>query len=204
MKLYTVTGCIASGKSTLANSLGSCLNCSVLEEDAAGNPWLDKYYKDMKKYAFKMQTWYLNRRISQLLQHKDNNIVVQDQMLAAFSYVFPSVQELHGNMSVHERAMISDIMNIFNKIDSESEKPIESEIIFYLRIPEKDVDRLVNRINFRNRNCESNITEDYLSDLIAEYERWYYRSPASDRKVIEIDALQPTIEILKQALEKIQ
>ena len=59
---------IGAGKSTLAKALGETLNLPVYYEPVMDNDYLADYYKDMKKYAFPLQIYLLNRRFKQQQQ----------------------------------------------------------------------------------------------------------------------------------------
>ena len=59
---------IGAGKSTLAKALGETLNLPVYYEPVMDNEYLADYYKDMKKYAFPLQIYLLNRRFKQQQQ----------------------------------------------------------------------------------------------------------------------------------------
>lgn len=60
-----ISGLIGAGKSTLAAALAERLNLPVHYEPVADNEYLAMFYKDMKKYAFPMQIYLLNKRFAQ-------------------------------------------------------------------------------------------------------------------------------------------
>ena len=53
-KLIIVEGNIAAGKSTLCKDLATILNYGLFIEPTDSNPYLEKYYKEPKKYAYKI------------------------------------------------------------------------------------------------------------------------------------------------------
>jgi deoxyadenosine/deoxycytidine kinase len=57
-----VEGLIGSGKSTLAEALSKELHLRMFHEPVSGNPYLDKFYIDQKRYALEMQMFLLKRR----------------------------------------------------------------------------------------------------------------------------------------------
>ena len=63
-----ISGMIGAGKSTLAKALGEVLDLPVYYEPVMDNEYLADYYKDMKKYAFPLQIYLLNRRFKQQQQ----------------------------------------------------------------------------------------------------------------------------------------
>ena len=61
----SVAGSIAVGKTTFCGKLGSILNLQVYEESVSDNPYLDKFYKDQKSWAFHLQIYFLGHRFEQ-------------------------------------------------------------------------------------------------------------------------------------------
>jgi hypothetical protein len=53
------------GKSTLAKSLGEALGLPVHYEEVMENDYLTDFYGDMRRYAFPLQIYLLNRRFRQ-------------------------------------------------------------------------------------------------------------------------------------------
>ena len=50
-----IEGVIGAGKTTLARTLGEALGMRVLEEPVDSNPYLTRFYKDPKRWAYPMQ-----------------------------------------------------------------------------------------------------------------------------------------------------
>ncbi len=61
-----VEGVIGAGKSTLASQLAERLGAELLLEQAAENPFLGRFYADMKGYALQTQLFFLFQRQKQL------------------------------------------------------------------------------------------------------------------------------------------
>jgi deoxyadenosine/deoxycytidine kinase len=61
-----VEGVIGAGKSTLAGQLAERLGAELLLEQAAENPFLGRFYADMKGYALQTQLFFLFQREKQL------------------------------------------------------------------------------------------------------------------------------------------
>ena len=81
-----VEGVIGAGKSTLARQLAERLGAELLLEQAAENPFLGRFYADMKGYAFQTQLFFLFQRQKQLEAIAQPTmfapVVVSDFMLA--------------------------------------------------------------------------------------------------------------------------
>jgi len=191
MKIYTVTGCIAAGKTTFADRLSKTIGCKLLTEDCDNNPFIARYYDDMKEWAFKMQMWYLNSRISQLMKSTRELCIVQDQMIQAFGFIFPSLQKKSDILSEAEYYAILNTLDKFYEQDVILSGTMET--VFYLRVKPEDVDILVMRIkDHRGRDFEQSIEKDYLVKLIAEYEGWFLNAlKSTTKKVVVLDAFDP-------------
>jgi len=61
-----VEGPIGSGKSTLAKILADRFSVNFLSEKAEKNPFLPKFYEDMKRYALSTQLFFLFQRADQI------------------------------------------------------------------------------------------------------------------------------------------
>ena len=63
-----ISGLIGAGKTTLAEALAKELNLPVFYEPVTNNEYLKDFYTDMKRYAFPMQIYLLNKRFKQQQQ----------------------------------------------------------------------------------------------------------------------------------------
>lgn len=61
-RLIIVEGNISAGKSTLCRMLSDELNFALFLEPTIENPFLDKFYKEPRKFALPMQLWLLKQR----------------------------------------------------------------------------------------------------------------------------------------------
>ena len=63
-----ISGLIGAGKTTLAEALAKELDLPVFYEPVTDNAYLKDFYLDMKRYAFPMQIYLLNKRFKQQQQ----------------------------------------------------------------------------------------------------------------------------------------
>lgn len=156
-----ISGLIGAGKSTLAKALGETLNLPVHYEPVMDNVYLEDFYKDMKKYAFPMQIFLLNKRFKQQQQ-----IIWQGQggVLDRTIYedgVFARMLRDSGHLDERD---YRTYMELFQNMSNFMQKP---NIIVHLDVtPEESL----RRINLRARSCEDSIPLDYLTALHAAYE----------------------------------
>lgn len=186
-KLFSVFGCISSGKSTISEYIANRLCCPLVKEEFEKNPYLKNYYTDMGKHSYDMQKWFLENRYTQLKSKNKYEFLVQDQILEAFGFIFPSMQARSGIMNVIEYNRISE--NTDYLIGNLYKQMLEKQYYIYLRVVPEDTDILIDRIKNRGRDFEKSIDEEYLRNLIICYESWY-RSVMGYNTIFVVDALK--------------
>jgi hypothetical protein len=166
MRLFlAVAGNMGAGKSTLTKILAERLGGKAFFEPVAENPYLADFYKDMNRWAFHSQLFFLSKRLqdhSKLLEQKDG-ILIQDRSLYENAEVFAK--------NLYERGAITERdWNIYREIYETAVKLLAPpDLIIYL---EASVPALLNRINSRGRDFEQKIDPSYLADLNRLYNDW--------------------------------
>jgi len=155
-----ISGLIGAGKSTLATALAKRLDLPVYYEPVQDNEYLADFYKDIKKHAFPMQVYLLNRRFAQqqviIWQNKGG---VQDRTIYEDS-IFARMLRDSGLMEERDYRTYVDL---FQHMSNFMKKP---NIIVHLDVSPQESFR---RIQMRNRGCESGITLEYLENLYNAY-----------------------------------
>lgn len=156
-----ISGLIGAGKSTLAKALGETLNLPVYYEPVIDNVYLEDFYNDMKKYAFPLQIFLLNKRFKQQQQ-----IIWQGKggVLDRTIYedgVFARMLRDSGHMDERD---YRTYMELFQNMSNFMQKP---NIIVHLDVTPEESFR---RIKMRARDCESGVPLEYLKALHAAYE----------------------------------
>src|SRR5260370_17073756 len=65
-RYVVVEGPIGCGKTSLAERLAQRLGAATLLEDSKANPFLARFYRDMRRYALPTQLFFLFQRVRQL------------------------------------------------------------------------------------------------------------------------------------------
>ena len=74
-----IAGNIGSGKTTLTTMLAKRYGWVPRYESVDYNPYLDDYYKDIKRWSFAMEIFFLKERFKDLLEiSKAGKDVIQD------------------------------------------------------------------------------------------------------------------------------
>ena len=193
-----ISGLIGAGKTTLAEALAKELNLPVFYEPVTNNEYLKDFYTDMKRYAFPMQIYLLNKRFKQQQQIVWNGTGgVQDRTIYEDS-VFARMLCDSGYMEERE---YKTYLELFQNMSNFMKKP---NIIVHLDLtPEESL----RRIQLRNRQCEQSISLEYLNALYKAYED-FVNEIAKVIPVIKVDyqrfhSADQMAKVVKQEYEQI-
>lgn len=175
----TVSGSIATGKTTLCKMLGEMLSIPVFYEEASQNPFLPDFYADdldIPRYAFHSQMWFLNYKHQQLQKIANaRQPVVMERCLDENLIFFQLV------LSNEENKIYAD----YYQLVAESVLALKPILIVYLRV---SVTEQLWRIMQRTISYEQAIDEQYLKELNSKYEEWV--SSCQQTPVLSFDSEQ--------------
>lgn len=172
-----IAGNIGSGKTTLTKLLAKHYKWDLLEEAVDNNPYLFDFYKDMQRWSFNLQIFFLNSRFEQLLEiHRSGRNVVQDRTIYEDAYIFAPNLHAMGLMTTRD---FENYFRLFKNMESAVTPP---DLMIYLRA---SVSNLVSQIAERGREYENSISIDYLKRLHERYEAWI--STYNKGKVLVVD-----------------
>ncbi|MGB6035025.1 MAG: deoxynucleoside kinase, partial [Cryomorphaceae bacterium] len=159
-----VAGNIGSGKTTLTGLLAKHYKWDTHFEDVDENPYLLDFYKDMQRWSFNLQIYFLNSRFNQIAEIREKNIkVIQDRTIYEDAYIFAPNLHSMGLMTTRD---FENYFSLFNSMENYIQAP---DLLIYLRAT---VPALVNNIQKRGREYEEAIRLDYLKRLNERYEAW--------------------------------
>ncbi len=179
VKHIAVAGNIGAGKTTLTELLSKHYKWIPQFEDVDHNPYLFDFYEDMPRWSFNLQIYFLNSRLSQLLEiEKGTETVIQDRTIYEDAQIFaPNLHEM-GLMSKRDYDNYYEFFNTLNQMV----KP--PDLLIYLKA---SVPTLVGQIQKRGREYEENIRLDYLKRLNEYYNKWIDKYKAGPLLIIDID-----------------
>lgn len=176
-----ITGTMGSGKTTAAKLISKYFKFHLLEENYGENAFLSRFYKNMKRWAFHSQTFFLMEKISQMLATKKiviKNSVVQDTPIYQDVFSYAKAQNILGNMDDAEWRLYQKIYRSFLP---HLPKP---NFIVYIKTSVKIVNA---RISKRARKFEQKIPAGYLELLEMLNEKWM-KKESNGAKIITIDS----------------
>jgi len=207
-RLIAVSGNIGVGKSELTKILGERLNAETFLESEGenDNPLLGDFYRDKKRYALISQFWFLRSKYEKLKsiegKLKDSNVIL-DRTIEEDVMIFAELLRLNGDMSDEDYAKYVDFYNVLTK-----KGLVSPDLTIYL---EASVDLLMDGINFRGRDYELNMDENYLFQLNYLYESFFtnYKGELITIKRAEFDFVnreedkKTVVDLVRKKLDKL-
>jgi deoxyadenosine/deoxycytidine kinase len=178
-KHIAVAGNIGAGKTTLTELLSKHYKWIPQFEDVDHNPYLNDFYEDMPRWSFNLQIYFLNSRLTQLLDiHRGTETVIQDRTIFEDANIFaPNLHEM-GLMSKRD---FDNYFKFFQTLKTMVQPP---DMLIYLK---GSVPTLVGQIQKRGREYEENIRLDYLKRLNDFYNKWIDSYKEGALLIVDID-----------------
>ena len=113
-----IAGNIGSGKSTLTGMLARHYGWEARYEAVADNPYLQDYYRDIKRWSFNLEVYFLKERFRDLIAiSQADHTVVQDRTIFEGVYVFMENNRDMGNLSErdYEQTMQLEYLENLNR-----------------------------------------------------------------------------------------
>ncbi|MAO01416.1 MAG: deoxynucleoside kinase [Flavobacteriales bacterium] len=174
-----IAGNIGSGKTTLTTKLSKHYNWEAHYEEVKNNPYLNDFYKDMQRWSFNLQVYFLNSRFRQIINIRNSGKnYIQDRTIYEDAFIFAPNLHAMGLMSSRD---YENYIEIFNLMDGFIKSP---DLLIYLRA---SVPILVEQIQKRGRDYENSIRLDYLTRLNERYEAWIEQYNKGNVLIIDID-----------------
>lgn len=176
-----IAGNMGSGKSTLVDFLARTYGVMPFYEPNDENPYLADFYRDMKRWAFSSQLYFLSNKF-RLHQELDRQpgVVVLDRTIFEDAEVFATALYQMRKISKRDWGTYQDFYQaILNAI-----RP--PDLMIYLRCSMRT---LRARIRLRGRRMERDVPLAYLKRLERLYDEWIERYTLSEVLVLETDRL---------------
>ena len=176
-----IAGNIGAGKTTLTRMLARHYGWEPRFEPVRENPYLEDYYKDISRWSFCLETYFLKERFKDVLaiSHSDKTII-QDRSIFEGVYVFVRNNYEQGNLTDND---YTTYMELFQLMMSLVRQP---DLMIYLR---KSVPELVRQIQLRGREYEQTMQLDYLKGLNEKYEDFIFNQYKGKVLVVESDGM---------------
>ncbi len=187
-KYIAIAGNMGAGKSSLVEFLCRHFDLKPFFEPNDVNPFLADFYRNMKRFAFHSQMYFLAHkfRIHRELDCYPET-VVQDRSIYEDAEIFALNLFKQGFLSKEEYRTYRDLYEVM----VEAIKP--PDLLIYLECPLRT---LKKRIAERGRAIERDVPDEYLKRLERYYRRWmerYDRSPVLTISTERMDYMEDFI-----------
>lgn len=159
-----IAGNIGSGKTTLTRMLAKRYGWTPRYEPVDNNPYLEDFYKDMNRWSFNLQIYFLNKRFKEVVEiSQSKDTIIQDRTIFEDARIFaPNLHE-QGYMSDRDFQNYSDLFDLMMSLVK------WPQLMIYIR---SSIPTLVKHIEKRGRDYEKSIRLDYITGLQQRYEDW--------------------------------
>ena len=176
-----IAGNIGSGKSTLTKLLAKHYGWEPRFEAVEDNPYLEDYYRDIHRWSFNLEVYFLKERFRDLIAiSQTDHTIIQDRTIFEGVYVFMENNKAMGNLSERD---YETYMELFDQMISMVRLP---DLMIYLRA---SVPHLVTNIQQRGRDYEQTIQLEYLQNLNERYDDFIYNKYQGRVMTVEKDNL---------------
>jgi deoxyadenosine/deoxycytidine kinase len=194
MTIYTIDCNIGCGKTSILNYLHKYKNIQIdLEPVEKWKSFLDNIYLSKTGYFnFQIKVW-LDRA---WIQEKDNkSIILMERSPFFIRNTFNKNDYIKNNIN-------EDEYNVINEMYNKTDNIWKSNLYIYLR---SSPIKCLERIKYRARNNEMNISLEYITDIHNLHEETYKLALDNKLNIIIIDVNNKTIhEIADEILDAIK
>ena len=164
-----IAGNIGSGKTTLTRMLARHYGWEARFEAVDNNPYLEDYYRDIHRWSFNLEVYFLKERFRDLLDIRQaDHTVLQDRSIFEGVYVFMANNKAMGHLTDRD---YETYMELFEQMIEVAKYP---DLLIYLRA---SVPHLVANIQKRGRDYEQTMQLEYLQNLNQRYEDFIANYP---------------------------
>ena len=163
LKFIAIEGLIGVGKTGLATRLASAWGAEPVLEEVENNPFLERFYEDLRSYAFQTQLFFLFARHRQQIALNQRNLfserVVSDYLFEK-DRIFAFLNLDEAEIALYEK--------IYQFLEKDIVRP---DLVIYLQARPEFI---WQRIKNEGRLFEREISLDYLTALADAYNRFFF------------------------------
>lgn len=187
-RIIAIAGNMGSGKSTLVEFLSRTYAVSPFYEPNEQNPYLPDFYRDMRRWAFHSQVYFLSNKF-RLHQELDRTpgVSILDRTIFEDAEVFARALREMRRIDKRDWETYQDLYRAI----LEAIRP--PDLMIYLRCSMRT---LRKRVRLRGRAMEQDVPLSYLKRLDSLYEAWIGSYRMSDVLILETDRLDYVSDLM--------
>ena len=179
-RYIVVEGPIGAGKTSLARRIAASLGAQALLEQPEENPFLERFYRDAKRYALPTQMFFLFQRMNQLRDLAQVDL---------FSAAVVSDFLIDKDPIFAALTLDDDELNLYRQLyDHFSQASPRADLVIYLQAAPAT---LAERIRRRGVSSEAGISEAYLDRVCESYSRFFHHYESSPLLIVNTEHLNP-------------
>lgn len=175
-----IEGPIGAGKTSLARKLAERFGAELVLEEPDENPFLERFYRDSRRYALPTQLFFLFQRATRLRELSQRDLFAQ----AVAGDFLLDKDPLFARLTLDD-----DELALYQQIlaSLQPHAPTPDLVICLQAQPET----LIERIRKRGIDMESGISEHYLRALVDQYSRYFHDYDAAPILIVNTERLNP-------------
>lgn len=178
IRYIAIEGVIGAGKTTLATLLAERLNADLVLEQFEINPFLEKFYKDRRRYAFQTQIFFLVNRYIQQQNLLQSNLFKE---YLVSDYIFEK-DKIFAYLNLE-----GEELKLYETLATQLEKNIlKPDLVIFLKA---SVDKLMENIRKRDRAFERNIQRSYIEQLHEAYDHFFFAYKTTPLLIVNTNEL---------------
>jgi len=177
-RYIVVEGPIGAGKTSLARQLAAHVAGDALLERPQDNPFLERFYEDMARFALPTQLTFLFQRIDQLRgvgQFDMFRRATVGDFLLDKDPLFARLNLSDAEYLLYEK--------VYSHLKPEAPTP---DLVIYLQAP---VETLVERVHRRGVEYERTMSAHYLAKIADAYSRYFYQYDEAPLLIVNSERL---------------
>lgn len=178
IRYIAIEGVIGAGKTTLATLLAERLNADLVLEQFEINPFLEKFYKDRRRYAFQTQIFFLVNRYIQQQNLLQSNLFKE---YLVSDYIFEK-DKIFAYLNLE-----GEELKLYEILATQLEKNIlKPDLVIFLKA---SVDKLMENIRKRDRVFERNMQRSYIEQLHEAYDHFFFAYKSTPLLIVNTNEL---------------
>ena len=176
-----IAGNIGSGKTTLTRMLAKHYGWIPKYEPVMENPYLEDYYKDLKRWSFNTEVFFLKERFRHMLEINIlTETTIQDRGIYEGVYIFAANNHRQGHMTDKDYHTYMELFGLMTDIVH------YPDLMIYLKA---SIPHLVRNIQKRGRECEQSMALEYLKGVNDLYDQFITQAYKGRVLTIEVDGM---------------